>query len=106
MSHAVSRSSEPAARAARSQRINLRASESQEEVLRRAASVTDSSLTEFVLGSAVEKAERILADRRRFAISDLQWQEFDRLLEAPLAESDRLRRLAGRPSPFADHGGE
>lgn len=83
----------------KSQRINLRASERQEAILRRAAEESDTSLTEFILGSAVDHAERILADRRWFAASQEQYDEFVALLDRPIATT-KLAALAARPSIF------
>ncbi|EFV91792.1 uncharacterized protein DUF1778 [Dietzia cinnamea] len=59
-------------------------------------------MTEFILGSAVDQAEKVLADRRWFTVSQDQWDEFNRLLDAPLEDASKLRRLAARPSPFTD----
>lgn len=88
------------ARSNKTQRINLRASERQEAVLRRAAEATDSSLTEFVLGSAVAEAQRVLADRRWFTASDEQYAEFLRLLDAPSPTTEKFDRLFARRSRF------
>lgn len=63
---------------------------------------TDRTMTDFVLEGAVVGAERVLADRRWFLISDEQWDEFQRLLEQPARELPRLRALLATPSPFAD----
>jgi uncharacterized protein (DUF1778 family) len=89
-------------RAARQSRINLRASARQEQLLKQAAVATDRTMTDFVLESAVVEAERVLADRRWFLISDEQWDEFQRLLEQPARDLPRLRALLAKPSPFAD----
>lgn len=89
-------------RAARQSRINLRASARQEQLLKQAAAATDRTMTDFVLESAVVEAERVLADRRWFLISDEQWDEFQRLLEQPARDLPRLRALLAKPSPFAD----
>ena len=94
MSSATSRST-------KSQQINFRATDRQAEILRRAAAVTDSTLTDFVLDSAVERAERVLADRRWFSVSHVQWDEFLRLIDEPLP-STRFRELLERPDPFSD----
>ena len=48
----------------KSQRINLRTTERQEALLRRAAEATEHTLTDFIMDSAVENAHRVLADRR------------------------------------------
>ena len=88
-------------KAVRSQRINVRATPRQEQLLRRAAEATDRSMTEFILESASVEAERILADRRWFVADEAQWAEFNRLLELPLPSTARLSELAHRKSPFA-----
>lgn len=89
------------ARRTKAQRVNLRASERQEQVIRRAAAATDRTMTDFILDSAVKQAERVLADRRWFVTSEKQWREFERLLDEPLPSSQRFEALAARPSPFA-----
>lgn len=88
-------------RAAKTHRVNLRASARQEQVIRRAAAATDRTMTDFILDSAVEQAERVLADRRWFVASDDQWREFERLLDEPLPSLERFHALAVRPHPFA-----
>jgi len=88
------------AKSARSERISVRATPRQEQLLRRAAEATDRSMTDFILESASVEAERVLADRRWFVADDAQWAEFTRLLELPLESTDKLRELARRPSPF------
>lgn len=102
----MSQSADTSLRTSKSQRINLRASARQEELLRRAATATDTSMTEFILGSAVDHAEKILADRRWFTVSQEQWDQFNLLLDAPLKDASKLRRLASRPSPFSAPEGE
>lgn len=84
---------------AKSQRINLRASERQEQLLRQAAEVEDASLTDFILGSAVTHAERVLADRRWFVATPEQYEEFLRLLDAPI-ETPKLAALFAEESIF------
>ena len=71
-------------------------------MLKQAAAATDRTMTDFVLESAVVAAERVLADRRWFLISDEQWDEFQHLLEQPARDLPKLRALLATPSPFAD----
>ena len=89
-------------RTAKNSRINLRATERQEQVLRRAAAATDHTMTDFILDSAVEHAQRVLADRRWFSASEEQFEEFVRLLDAPLPSTDKFNKLFTRPSRFVD----
>jgi uncharacterized protein (DUF1778 family) len=91
----------PAVRAPKRQRINLRATDRQEEILRRAAEATDRTLTDFVLDSAVRQAEQVLADRGWFAVTDAQFAEFQRMADAPLPSTAKFDRLFSRPSRFA-----
>ena len=86
-------------RSAKSQQINFRATNRQADVLRRAAAATDRTLTDFVLDSAVDRAEKILADRRWFSVTESQWEAFVELLDAPLP-STKFRALKDRPDPF------
>lgn len=89
-------------RPAKTQRLNVRATVRQEALLRRAAEATDSSLTEFIMSSAVEQAERVLADRRWFAVSEEQFDEFVRLTEEPLA-TPKFDVMFAQPSRFDVH---
>ena len=85
----------------RDQRINVRATERQEQLLRHAAEATDRSMTDFILDAASVEAERVLADRRWFVANEEQWVEFNRLLDEPLPSTKKLEKLANRPSPFS-----
>ncbi|MGP5071364.1 type II toxin-antitoxin system TacA family antitoxin [Arthrobacter rhombi] len=86
----------------KTQRINLRTTTRQESVIRRAADATQRSVTDFVLDAASVEAERIMADRRWFELSNEQWAEFERLLEEPLPSNSKLASLAARTSPFSE----
>lgn len=92
----------PSTKAVRDQRLNLRASAHQQSLIRRAAEAVDCSVTDFILGSALESADRVLADRKWFVANDEQWEQFQELLNAPLQPMPKLRRLLQRESPFAE----
>lgn len=83
----------------KTERINLRASVRQETILRQAAASTDSTMSDFILGSAVENAEKILADRRWFVASEKDFAEFERLLDTPIP-TEKLTSLLQEESPF------
>ena len=91
-----------ATKTVRDKRLSFRASAQQQQLIRRAAETTDSTITGFILGSVLESAERVLADRKWFVASDEQWVEFQALLDAPLAPMPELDRLLRRENPFAD----
>lgn len=87
-------------RSQRDARLNLRTSTQQQQLIRRAAAAMDKSVTDFVLESATANAERVLADRRWFALSEEQWDDFETLLDAPVAQTPKLAALLGEPTVF------
>ncbi|PYP82331.1 MAG: DUF1778 domain-containing protein [Blastocatellia bacterium AA13] len=79
-------------------RINIRASERQKSVLRRAAKLRRTTMSDFVLENAVKAAEDViaqqkLADRTHFALTKPQWEAFCAALDAPSRPKDALKRL-------------
>lgn len=84
------------ARPAKTQRINLRATARQEDILRRAADASDRTMTDFVLDSAVDRARQVLADRRWFIADPVQFDEFVRMLDAPVPSTEKFDRLFSR----------
>lgn len=92
----------PTERPHRGERLNLRATTHQHRLIRSAAAALDTSVTDFVLSSATANAERVLADRRWFTLSDHAWDEFVALLDAPVGASPKLERLLREPTVFDD----
>lgn len=86
----------------RDTRLNLRVTSAQAELIRRAANSADRTLTDFVVESASLAAQRILADRRWFALDDDAWAEFDALLSRPVVFKPRLSARLNAPDPFVD----
>jgi uncharacterized protein (DUF1778 family) len=78
---------------ARSRRINLRATDRQERLIRTGAETTGVSLTDFILDSACLQAEHILADKREFIAFPKQWQAFIEALDSPGRVKPELARL-------------
>ena len=86
----------------RDERLNLRISAAQQQLIRRGAAALDKSVTDFVLDSATAQAERVLADRRRFVLADEQWVALEALLDAPVRRNPKLRALLSQPTVFDD----
>ncbi|MEX0874571.1 MAG: DUF1778 domain-containing protein [Actinomycetota bacterium] len=84
--------------AAKTERLNLRLTPSQDVVLRRAAEVSGESLSDFVLRHAVLAAEMGLADRRTFVLGETAWRELQKELKRSPRPSPRLRKLLSEPS--------
>ena len=81
----------------RDKRFHLRATLSEQSLIRVAAEQQGMPATEFILRSACEKAEQALAGQTRFVLDDQRWTEFLLLLDRPPVEKPRLRQL------FAEH---
>jgi uncharacterized protein (DUF1778 family) len=88
------------ARAARTEKIDLRISPDAKQKLRAAADVREKSVSEFVLDSALTAADEALLDRRRIVLGPDEWERFLRALDEPPKPNDRLKRLFGKPNPF------
>lgn len=86
--------------ATRSSRLGLRATPQQETVLRRAADVTNKSMTEFILDSAYQAAEQTLLDQRLFMATRSQSQALLSLLDRPEQDNPGLKDLFSRRAPW------
>lgn len=85
---------------ARTAKLDLRLSAEAKRVLHAAADATHRSVSQFVLESALARAEEMLADRRSFELDANQWTAFMAALEAPPRELPSLRRLLQDTKPF------
>ena len=86
--------------AARSARLGLRATPQQETVLRRAAEVSNKSMTDFILDSACRAAEQTLLDQRLFLVTSSQSQTLLSLLDRPEQDNPGLKDLFSRRAPW------
>ena len=84
----------------RSEKIDLRVSAENKHILQTAASVARRSLSEFVLESAMERAQETLPNRQAFGLDAERWEAFLTALDAPVRSMPRLSRLLGEPSVF------
>jgi len=84
---------------AKTQRVHLRVAAGDDELFRRAAAAADESLSEFLVESGRERAERVLADRTRFVLSPAEWRDFTAALDRPAREIPALVELFRRSRP-------
>jgi len=89
-----------AVRTTRSEKLDLRLSRNAKRALQAAAAVSHRSVSEFVLESALARADETLADRRSFGLNAAQWKEFQAALDAPPRRLPRLERLLKEPGFF------
>jgi uncharacterized protein (DUF1778 family) len=87
-------------RPARTAKLDLRLTPESKRKLQAAAVATRRSISEFVLESALVRAEETLADRTRFGLDPDQWRAFLEALDAPPRDLPRLSRLFQEPSVF------
>lgn len=81
----------------RRRRLNLRATERQEQLIRIGAGMKGMSITDFVLESACREAEHAFANQREFTVPPKLWQAFLEALDRPARVNPKLAQL------FTDH---
>src|SRR3990172_8309983 len=77
-------------------RVGLRATPEQEALIRRAATATHKSVTEFMLNSACAAAEETLLNRVLFPTNEKAWQKFSDALQRPAKVNSQLKRLLAK----------
>jgi uncharacterized protein (DUF1778 family) len=85
--------------ATKTSRLNLRVAPADDALLRQAAELLGETMSEFLVESARERAERLVADRTRFVLADAQWSAFCAALDRPADVKPELRDLFGRSRP-------
>lgn len=88
----------------RNEKLDLRLTPSAKRTLQSAALAARRSVSEFVLESALARAEETLPDRRRFGLDAERWEAFQAALSAPTRPARRLAKLLKNASVF-EHGG-
>ena len=76
----------------KSENLTFRVSPDDKELLERAAAGTDSDVTTFVLGPALERAREMLAQTDFTLITELDRQRFIELVESPPPPSESMLR--------------
>ena len=84
----------------RTEKLDLRLTRDAKHALQIAAATLHRSVSEFVLESALARADEALADRRQFTLSAPRWKEFLAALDAPPRPLPRLERLLKEPGFF------
>lgn len=82
----------------RSERLNVRVTEAQARLIRRAAKETQANLSSFLVESACLRAEEALASQKHFVYDQKQWAAFTAALDRPAQDKPRLKSLLNEPS--------
>lgn len=80
--------------------INIRATQSQRDLIDYAAEIQGKSRSEFMLESAYQKAQDVLLDHSFFALDQRKFEQFESLLDSPPAQNDKLRDLLKTKAPW------
>lgn len=81
-------------------RIGFRLTPEQDAVLRKAAKVTNKTITDFILDSACLIAEETLLDQRLFMVNGEQYTSLLELLERPAQVNPGIQELFSRKAPW------
>lgn len=84
----------------RTEKLDLRLTPAAKQALIAAALADRRSVSEFVLDSALARAEETLASRQTFGLDAAKWVEFVEALDAGPRELPSVEVLFSRPSPF------
>lgn len=84
----------------RSEKLDLRLTPAAKQKLYSAAAAAHRSVSDFVLESALARADETLADRQHFGLDAEQWTAFISALDAPPRCHERMERLLNEPSIF------
>ncbi len=88
------------ASATRTEKLDLRLTTAAKQALQTAAAAERRSVSEFVLDSALSRAEEMLAARRHFGLDGERWKAFQAALDAEPRELPRIRKLFAKPGVF------
>lgn len=84
----------------RTEKLDLRLTSSAKRTLQSAATAARQSVSEFVLESAMARANETLPDRQLFGLNAERWAAFQAALDAPTSPNPRLKKLLEKPSIF------
>lgn len=80
--------------------INLRARPEQRDLIDQAAQVLGKNRSDFMLEAACDRAQAVLLDQVFFKLDAARFRNFVRLLDAPAAPNEGLKRLMDVEPPW------
>lgn len=81
-------------------RLNLRTTQYHKDVISKAAAIKQTTTSEFILKKAYEAACEVLSEQNTFLLSEKQWREFCRALDATPKDILALKKLLTEPGVF------
>ena len=86
----------PTTAEAKQERLQIRLDAQAKSILQRAAGHRHKTLSQFVLGTALEEAERVIRENEVVTLSGADWQVFYDALTNPPAPNAALRKAYAR----------
>lgn len=83
---------------ARSESLDIRISAEAKRILQEAARERHTSVSQFVLDTALTAASELLAARTQIGLKSEQWEQFMAALDAPPRSHPRMKRLLTEPT--------
>ena len=82
----------------RTDKLDIRISPSAKRILQEAARERHTTISQFVIDSALSSAQEILTERTRIGLDVEQWEAFTTALDAPPERHPRMERLLKHPT--------
>jgi len=82
--------------ALKKQRIDLRLTDDDKNLIEEAAAMTNQTITQFMVNSASERAAEVIEQHRRLILNEESWDRVMDALDNPPEPDDRLKRAARR----------
>jgi len=82
--------------ALKKQRIDLRLTDEDKNLIEEAAAMTNQTITQFMVNSASERAAEVIEQHRRLILNEESWDRVMDALDNPPEPNDRLKRAARR----------
>lgn len=82
----------------RSEKIDIRITPQAKSLLAEAARARHTTISQFVLDTALSAAGEVVAERNRIGLNAEQWTEFLNALDAPPRRHARMERLLNQPT--------
>lgn len=87
---------------ARSEKLDIRITPEAKRLLQEAARERHTSISQFVLDTALGAANDLLAARTRIGLDSERWEQFLEALDAPPRVHARMKRLLNEPTILDD----
>jgi uncharacterized protein (DUF1778 family) len=88
----------------RTEKLDLRVTPEAKQRIIAAAEQLNRTVSDFMLTSALERADEVMAEQRVFVMSAEKWEKFQAALDAPPRDIPRMKRLMQEPSFFEKSG--